>query len=108
MPVAGFLPAESRHRRDTERWRRDHYGIAAPGPLELRAWHKEGFPSLWSGSQTAASSAPSRPLPLSTTTLVFFEENEDRLAEPGRLQPLPIEPGMLGLKSVLPSEFDQA
>jgi hypothetical protein len=37
-----------------------------------------------------------------------LEENEDRTAEPDRLQPLPIKPGTLGLEFEFTSKLDES
>ena len=82
--------------------------MTGPRAFKIRARHKEGFPIRIERIPDSHLRGSATPAPGQDDDIGAFEESEYWTTKPQRLQTLPVQPGVLRLKSEITREFDQA
>ena len=80
--------------------------MTGPSVLEILARHKEDFSVTVHRIPDRHPRGSASPAPCQEDHIGVFEEDEYRVSEPHCLQTLPIQSGMLRLKSEITGELD--
>ena len=86
----------------------DHQGVALPRPLEVGAPEEERLAVAEQRVGDGNFLRPVAPRPHQDHGIAVFEQQQDRVAERGRAQAVPIEAGAFGAQPELAGQLDQA